>query len=374
MKEAPLIITPGELTQLAAHLAKEPSVALDTEASGFHHYHERIGLIQLSDREQTWLVDPLVLKDMSPLGRVLQSAKSESVIHDAGFDLRLLKRAYGFRIPRVFDTLVAAQLVNEPGLGLAALLHKYFGVEQDKRFQKADWCKRPLTPAMLAYASGDTRHLLALRDVLAEKLVALGRWDWALEEFDLQTGIPFQEEARKEPAFLRIKGAKRLKPQELAVLKEVVEWREGVASRLDRASFMIVGNETLLNLARQPVSNLKALAAVKGMGRTTLKRYGRDILAAVERGVRMPKDQWPRLEKPKRFPRDPAFDERFDRLKEVRNTLAQQYELRSGLVTPNHVLKEIARIKPASIQELMAIGDVRKYQAEVFGPELLRAI
>lgn len=374
MKEAPLIADPVAFKDLMARLAGETTLALDTEASSFHRFHERIGLIQLSNRQDTWLIDPLALHDVQELGDLLGSEQGETVVHDADFDLRLLKRMYGFRVRHIFDTLIAAELVNEPELGLASLLKKYFGLQLDKRFQKADWTKRPLTQGMLDYAAMDTRYLLALRDELAAALHAKGRWDWATEEFSLLTEIPFQDQGEHEPAFLRIKGAKALKPKELAILRELHEWRNGVAARLDRAPFMVVGNDVLIHLARDPAPTLAALGQIKGMGQTAVDRYGTEILNALQRGQRTPKDLWPRLERPKRHPRDPQLEERVKRLKTVRDKLAADLDLRPGIVAANHQLLDIARAKPATMDDLLAIADVRRYQAKEFGSALLSVI
>ncbi len=374
MKEAPLIADPAAFGELMRHLEHEPCVALDTEASSFHRFHERIGLIQLSNRQDTWLIDPLALPKVDELGTLLGSEHGETVVHDADFDLRLLKRMYGFRVRHIFDTLIAAELVNEPELGLASLLKKYFGLQLDKRFQKADWTKRPLTQGMLDYAAMDTRYLIALRDELAVALHAKGRWEWALEEFSLLTEIPFQEKEDQGPGFLRIKGAKALKPRELAVLKELYEWRNGVASRLDRAPFMVLGNEAMIELARQPMHHLHALAQVKGVGQMTIDKYGQEILQAVDRGVQTPREAWPRVERPKRHPRDPQLEERVKRLKAVRDKLAVAHELQPGIVAANQLLMDIARSAPHSLEELARVPHLRKYQARVFGPQLLEVI
>jgi ribonuclease D len=374
MPHAPLIAEPGPFRELMGRLGKEPCLALDTEASSFHRFHERIGLVQLSDRRDTWLLDPLALSDMDGLGTLLGSEKSETVIHDADFDLRLLKRMYGFRVRRIFDTLIAAELVNEPELGLASLLKKHFGLQLDKRFQKADWCKRPLTPGMLEYAAMDTRHLIALRDKLEEALKAKGRLDWAQEEFALLTEMPFRSKVDDTPGFLRMKGAQTLKPKELAVLRELYDWRNSVAGPLDRAPFMVLGNEVLLALAKAPVRDLAALAAVKGVGPSAITKYGEAILAAQQRGLDMPKDQWPRLERPKRLPRDPQLEERVKRLKAERDKLAAEQDLRPGIVAANHLLMDLGRAKPANLDELLAVPEMRRYQALAFGPRLLEVM
>jgi len=374
MAEAPLIAEPGPLRDLMARLSGEGTLALDTEASSFHRFHERIGLIQLSDRKETWLLDPLALPDMGALGKLLGTEGNETVIHDADYDLRLLKRMYGFRVRHIFDTLIAAELVNEPELGLASLMKKYFNIQLDKRYQKADWTKRPLTQGMLDYAAMDTRNLIALRDVLAAKLNDLGRMAWAVEEFGLLTEIPFQAHDDQTPGFLRIKGAKAMRPKELAILRELHAWRDSVAARIDRAPFMVLGNEVMLALSRQPVSSLAELAVLKGIGPSIMEKHAADILAAVERGLAVPKDQWPRMERPKRWPRDPAFDERFKRLKVVRDELAARYELRPGIIAANQLLTDIARAKPADMAALQAVPGLRKYQAQEFGLALLEVV
>lgn len=374
MEETPLIASHRPFHDLMGRLASEPSIALDTEASSFHRFHERIGLIQLSNRSETFLLDPMVLENLDELGVILGDEKSEIVVHDADFDLRLIKRMYGFRVRHVFDTLIAAELINEPELGLASLMRKYFNIELDKRFQKADWCKRPLTREMMNYAAMDTRHLIALRDILAEQLIAKGRWEWASEEFSLLTEVPFQAKEDPTPGFLRIKGAKALKPKELAVLRELHQWRASEASRLDRAAFMILGNDTLLTLSREPVTDLAQLGQVKGVGHSTLDKYGADILAAMRRGMDLPKEEWPRPERPKRFPRDPELDERVKRLKTVRDQMALTYDLRPGIIAANQLLLDIARSRPMDIAALSALPGMRNYQAKEFGITLLNAL
>jgi ribonuclease D len=374
MEEAPLIATAGPFEELMHRLAGETCLALDTEASSFHRYHERIGLVQLSNRTETFLLDPMALKEVSALGRILGSEHTETVIHDADYDLRLLKRMYGFRVRNIFDTLIAAELINEPELGLASLLRKYFGIQLDKRFQKADWCKRPLTPEMLAYAAMDTRHLIALRDVLAEQLEAKGRMAWAKEEFGLLTEVPFLAKEDATPAFLRIKGAKALKPKDLAVLRELHTWRDGVASQLDRAPFMVLGNDVLLGLAAGPVTEHAGLAQVKGIGPSAMDKYAADIISAMQRGIQAPKEQWPRLERPRRFPRDPGLDERMKRMKTVRDELALAFDLRPGIVAANQLLLDIARLRPGDAEALAAVPGMRRYQVEAFGEALLKVL
>lgn len=371
---APLLTRPEELAELAATLAQEPSIALDTEATGFHRYHERICLVQLSTRERTWLVDALALDGLAPLGAIMTDARVELVIHDADYDLRLFKKNYGFKASRVFDTFIAAELLNEEQLSLAGLLEKYAGEKLDKKFQKADWSQRPLPPAMLAYAAKDTAHLLKLRDTLAKKLVEKGRMAWAEEEFRLLVHIPFEPQEDNEPGFLKVKGAKALRPHQLAVLRELHGWREQLAERLDRAPFMILGNDVIVDLSKDPPGDLKALAARKGVGPRVIERNSEAILRAIERGRTLPKEQWPRVPKSLRYDRDPEFEERVLRLRTARERLMVEHDLRPGIVCANHLLAAIARRMPTSLQELRTIEGMRNYQVDVFGQDLLNAL
>ncbi|MBL7985244.1 MAG: ribonuclease D [Flavobacteriales bacterium] len=368
-----LITRTSELVGLMATLRKEPVLALDTEASSFHRYRERICLIQLSTRTKTWLIDPLTVDDMSALGKALAEPTTEWVIHDADYDLRMLKKMYGFRAVNVFDTMISVELLNEPELGLAANLKKHFGVELNKKYQKADWSKRPLSSEMLAYAAMDTTYLIGLRDILKKELEEKGRFSWAQEEFEALVHIPFAP-VEEEPAYLRMKGAKALKPRQLAVLRELHAWRESVAEKMDRAPFMVLGNDVLLDVSKEPPADLAGLAARKGVGESILARSGTAIMKAIETGLSLPKEDWPRIPRPKRYERDDDYEDRLKRLKQKRDTIATARDLRQGIVCPNHVLMDIARLLPGDAKALRAISGLRDWQVREFGEELLKAL
>ena len=374
MAEFELITTKQALIACMERLAPEKVVALDTEASSFHRFKERVCLVQLSTRGQTFLIDPMAVPDLAPLGKLLADPGMEIVIHDADYDLRMLAKHHGIRVENVFDTLVAAELVNEPEIGLAALLGKYQGLVIDKKFQKADWSKRPLPAPMLDYAAGDTSHLIALRDILEEKLQQKKRLSWAQEEFALLPNMPFSQAANEEPGFLRMKGAKSLKPDQLAVLRELHVWRDQIAEQQDRAAFMVLGNDVLLALAKEPPNGIEEVGALKGVNERIIERYGKQVMMAIKRGQDLPKEQWPRTERPKRWNRDNDYEERFKRLKQVREELTSAHDLRPGIVAANQLLADIARTLPGDIAALGALPGMRKYQVENFGTALLKVL
>jgi ribonuclease D len=370
--DVPLIDSQADLEALFARLRNAPLLAVDTEAASFHRFNDRVYLLQISSRDETAIVDPLAVGSLTPLAEVLADPAVEIVFHDADYDLRLLDREYGYRATNLFDTRVAAQLLNEPGVGLAALLEKYLGVRLDKRFQRADWSARPLSPPMLEYAASDTRHLPELRDILRVQLEARGRLSWAEEEFALLDGIRWSP-PDGEPGYLRLKGAKALKGRELAILRELFAWREGIAQQSDRATFRILNNEPMLTMAKQPPADLAALKAIPGIGGEQAERRGREILAAVKRGLEVAERDLPRVERAPRKPFDQAFEARLERLKAARNRLAGELDLAPGVLCPNGTLEAIARSNPTTLEALGALPELRRWQLREIGEQLLAA-
>jgi ribonuclease D len=362
------------LERVVNALGGEPLVGADTEAASFHRYHDRVYLIQLSSRTSTAVIDPLAVQDLGPFGRILADPAVEVVFHDADYDLRLLDRQYGFRAVHIFDTRIAAQLLNEPGIGLAALLEKYLGVALDKRFQRADWSARPLPAEMLRYAASDTRHLPALRDQLRGRLLEQGRLSWAEEEFAALEQVRWGAGPAEEAGYLRIKGARTLRGRSLAALRELYRWREDTAARSDRAAFRIMNAEPLLEIARTLPTDPAGLRAIRGVGTELVERRGREILGAVRRALDLPEQELPRIERPPRRPSDPAFDARVEQLKLKRNELAVRFSLAPGVLCPNATLEAIARAMPRTIDELRAIPGVRRWQAEAVGKDLIESL
>lgn len=355
--------------------ARPTVIALDTEGASFHRFVDRIYLLQLSTREQSAIIDPLAVGPaaLAPLGTLLQDPGVEVVFHDSDYDVRLLHQDYGWHVTTIFDTRIAAQLLGVRAFGLAALLDQYFGVKLEKKYQRADWSMRPLTPAMLDYAAQDTRYLLALRDRLRAELDAAGRWSWAAEEFARLEG------ARWEPedsglSFLRVKGARDLTRRELAVLGELVRWRDALAAEQDRATFRVVGNEALLEIARAQPTTREALISIRGMPRGIVDGRASDVVAAVRRGQEMPEESLPRFPRAPRWDRDPDFDDRVARLKTVRDTAAARLGLDPGVLCPRDRLEAIARRRPVSLEELATVPDMRRWQVAELGEPMLAAV
>jgi len=348
-------------------------LALDTEGASFHRFVDRIYLLQLSTRERTAIIDPIPIGTPSLLGGLLEDRGVEVVFHDADYDLRLLQQDYRWHVRNIFDTRIAAQLLGIRAFGLAALLERYFGVKLDKKHQRADWSMRPLPQGMLDYAAQDTIHLLELRDRLKHDLEHAGRWDWAREEFALLEGTKWGDDDSAN-AFLRVKGARDLTRRELAVLRELVPWRDAIARQLDRATFRVVGNEQLLDIARQQPATRDALAAIKGMPRALLDSRGNELLDAIKRGLAVPDADLPRFPKAARWDRDPEFDVRVSALKTVRDEAATQLDLDPGVLCARDRLEAVARKNPKNRDDLETIAELRQWQRAVLGESFLKAL
>jgi ribonuclease D len=364
---------PEAVARFVATISNTRSIALDTEGASFHRFIDRIYLLQLSTREASAILDPLTIGVPESLGTLLESRDVEVVFHDADYDLRLLHQDYDWRVTNIFDTRVAAQLLGIRAFGLAALLEKYFGLKLDKKHQRADWSMRPLTPGMLEYAAQDTAYLLDLRDRLGNELEKLQRGSWAREEFARLEGTRWEAEDARE-AFLRVKGARDLTRRQLALLKELVQWRDGVAKTVDRATFRVVSNETLLELARLAPIARAQLVGVKGMPRGILESRSSEILNAVEQGLSVPDADLPRFPRAQRWDRDPDFDDVVAKLKTVRDDAAARLDLDPGVLCPRERLESIARRRPDSVDELRDIPELRRWQIEQLGEEFIRAL
>ena len=295
------------------------------------------------------------------------------MFHDADYDLRLLHQDYGWHVTNIFDTRIASQLLGIKSFGLAALLEQYFDVKLDKKHQRADWSMRPLSADMLEYAAQDTRFLLQLKDHMTGALEKQSRLHWAREEFARLEGTRWEAEESME-GFLRLKGARDLSRRELAVLREVANWRDTVAAQLDRATFRVMGNEVLFELARTTPRSVSELAAIRGMPKGMLERAGSDIVAAVRRGSEVPEAELPKFPKGQRWNKDRDFDDRVARLKSVRDAAAARLELDPGVLCSRERLENIARSGAKNVEELAAVPDLRRWQIEEMGAGFLAAL
>ena len=365
--------------RVAEALAEAGTVAVDCEAAGFHRYSDRLCLVQLSTADRTFVLDPLAV-DLGPsLRPFLEDPRRTTILHGASYDLRLLDRDLGIRVGALVDTQVAASLLGEPAMGLQALLDRHFGIQVSKRFQRADWAARPLSAEMIEYAANDTRHLHRLAELLEARLAEAGRLGWAREEYGRL--LDSASEAAGAPAAVvdpvtRVKAARRLDDRAVTALREAIAWRDGIARARDRAPFRVVSDAALLAAVRTRPPSVAALAAVKGFPPRLARTEGGallGILARVEGLSARDLVPYPRPEA-RRARRGPEEEAAFERLKAVRNRVAGRLGLDRGRVMANQTLREVVAAKPGDRAGLAAVAEVRLWQVDVMGGELLRAL
>ncbi|MFB3818111.1 MAG: ribonuclease D [Candidatus Methylomirabilales bacterium] len=366
---------PEELQALAARLAHARAVAVDTESNSLYHFPEQVCLVQLAEEDGTIsLVDPLALPDLSALAPTFASPTAVKVLHGAAYDVSSLKRDFGFQFARIFDSMVAAQFLGLPELGLSALVERYFGVAPGRSRQKDDWTARPLTPEQERYAADDVRYLLPLRRRLAGELAARGREAWVEEECEALAALLPAERVFDPDDALRLKGASLLDRRGLAALRELFAAREAWARATGRPPFRVLGNDTLLRLAQERPRTLAALGKIPGCTPRCVDRCGAGILAAIRQAESLPEDALPTPARPRKPRIPPAVERRLAALNAWRAEAAPRAGLDPGLLLPRRLMEVLAEAPPASPAGLAAVPGLRRWRVEHFGKEILQAL
>ena len=278
--EPRLIADPGGLSALVDEVRREPVVALDTESNSFHAYRERVCLLQISTRGGDWVVDPLAV-DPRPLGALL--GERVVVLHGADYDVRCLKREYGWALPRLFDTMAAARRLGHAGLGLSALVEAHFGARLSKKHQRSDWGKRPLSPDQISYAALDTHFLLPLHDLLHGELRQRGLREEAQREFEKIASAEPRARVFDREGWRRLPGARALDPPSRAALRALWCAREERASESDRPPFKVMPEHTMVEIARRRPLSADELGRLPGVTPGLLRRVGDLVLEALRR-------------------------------------------------------------------------------------------
>lgn len=359
---------PAALEQLVDTLLRQPVIAVDTESNSLFAYQEQVCLIQFSTETSDYLVDPLAIDNLLPLGQVFANPAIEKVFHAAEYDLICLKRDFGFEFNNLFDTMLASRILGRPSLGLGAILDEQFGVQADKRFQRANWAKRPLSPAMMQYARMDTHFLIPLRDMLEPLLIESGRMGLAEEDFRRMTRVLAGNHDNGTSCW-RISGAQDLSPRQAAILMELCAFREDRARMVNQPPFRVLPNQTLLELAQIMPRKRSELSQVFGLSPKLIDRFGNGLLAAVERGIVGPPAYRPVNPRP-----SDLILWRLDTMRNWRKLTAREMGVESDVVLPRDTLEIIAERGPHNLEELAAIMSELPWRLDRFGRQILTAL
>ena len=349
-------------------LQKAHEISVDTESDSLFVYYEKVCLIQISADGQSYVIDPLETGDLSRLNDVFSDAAILKIFHAAEYDLMCLKRDFRFEFNNLFDTMIAARMLGRKEIGLGALIESEFGIHLDKKYQKANWGIRPLSHEMLQYAVSDTRYLSALKDRLQAELKVRHMEDLANEDFIRLCKTPAGAAEPAAPVWWKASGGTELTTSQIAVLQGLCEFREKAAQQRDIPPFKVISNAALVNIVLEDPKTEAALKRIKGVGDSTVKRYGKSIIQINK--------TWKNR---KRIPAHPSMQRpsngilsRREHLKEWRKNTGAGMDVPSDVVLPRDILEEIAVSGPRTETELKEIMKESPVRFERFGQELLK--
>ncbi len=282
-----MIATQNELQDLIERAERCDAIALDTEFIWERTYYPRFGLIQLAlSDEDCYLIDPLAIKDLSELGRLLADPNIVKIFHDAPQDLAILNRACGSPPRNIFDTRLAAGFTGlSATLSLSKLVKILLDIDLRKTETRTNWLKRPLDKEQLEYAQDDVRYLRALRILLLSSIIGPEIKSWLQEELELLDNPATYTGYRDEDRYLKIKEAGNLDPNALSILRELTMWREKEARSTNRPRGHIVPDTVLVDIAKKHLDNLDVIKVETKISSRAVKRYGKQIIAAVKGGM-----------------------------------------------------------------------------------------
>ena len=367
------IDTPDGVREAARRCATASRIALETEADSMHSYFPKVCLIQISANGHHMVIDPLAVEpeDLRPLWEVVGDPNVPVLMHGADYDIRILDRDYGARIAGLQDTQIMAQLLGEEKTGLAALLEKELGIHLDKKYQRADWGRRPLNAGQLAYAAADTAHLGDLVARLGARLESLDRWEWARQDFRKLECVRHSTEDPDPLVFERIKGGRGLRGEARDRLFSLHQWRDRRARSLDVPPFKVLGNKPLLAMAEQPPTDLEELGKGGGGGARAVRRWGGGLRRVGTRPRRAPK----RVRHLRPPSPDAAERKRLTRMLAARDVKAEELGIQAGLLCSRGVAEAVSSRQPlcTTVQDLADAG-FEGWRLEVLGKDFLEAI
>jgi ribonuclease D len=368
-----LIDNTKDLERFAAGIKNAACLAVDLEADSMFHFQERVCLIQIATGHQTVVIDPIGCSTLTVLQPIFRDPAVCKIFHGADYDVRSLFRDFEIDVHNLFDTQLASMYLGYHETGLDAVLQRHFGVKLDKRYQKKDWSQRPLPTEMVDYAAADVAYLIPLKEQLDAALAAKERLGWVVEECTLLSRVrpPVNDD---QPLYLRFKGAGRLAPRNLAVLENLLRYRRKTAKRKDRPLFKILSNTSLLKIAGALPTTAEALEKIQAISPKQRQMYARGLVSAVKKGLEIPVKELPVYPR-RKPPRMPSLaPERIKLLKAWRDTLAARLGLDPALLLTKALISAVAVANPADFAALIRVADIRRWQCETFGREIIAVL
>lgn len=284
--EAPpytLITDFNELLALASTWQNVDAIAIDTEFIRTHTFFAEPGLIQIADGEGVYLIDPLAIKDLSPLIPILENPNIIKIMHSMSEDVGLLFHSVGAQISCVFDTqIVAAFLGIAVSPGYQNLVSDVLGVELDKGETRSDWLQRPLTSSQLHYAALDVIYLLKLYQELKSKLIDAGYFEALFEETNFLVEQVFSAWYHPDLAYLKLRGGWELSENSQRLLQKLVAWRDQMALQENLPKPWVFNDASLIEIARIRPKNVIQIKQVKELKSRSYRQFSERLITLIE--------------------------------------------------------------------------------------------
>jgi ribonuclease D len=276
-----LLETPAQLAEAKNAWAARNTLGIDTEFVRERTYRADLGLVQISDGETAWLLDPIALPDLEALRWLLTQPNILKVLHSCSEDLEVLLNSVGALPQPLVDTQMACAMLGQPlQMGYHSACEWLFDVPIDKEQTRSNWCKRPLSERQLHYAAMDVVLLPEMLEQLRTRLENLGRWSW-LEEDVTRMQRNAQLTVAPEEAYLRFNGGGRLDDPSLRVLRALACWREQTAMERNLARGFVIPDGALVQMAKAKPASIGDLRSIEGIHPRALKRYQQTLLRLI---------------------------------------------------------------------------------------------
>ncbi|MCR5392603.1 MAG: ribonuclease D [Olsenella sp.] len=290
------ISTSDELSAFCERIGKERVIAVDTEFLRERTYYPKLCLVQVGTASEIGAIDPILIKDLSPLASIFADERVTKVFHACGQDLEVILDGMGVACTSVFDTQVAAAFLGmRQQVSYASLVEAYAGVRLPKAESLTDWSRRPLDPEQLTYAEDDVRYLPAIYESMIEQLVEKDRLSWVQPEI-AEVCDPSHMHRDPRMAYLRLKRSSSLTRRQLAIAREVCAWREKTAASHDIPRKWVLSDEVVVEVCKRAPRTRDRLRKIRGTDQLAEKDV-RDLLEMVQVGEGVPASECPQQER-----------------------------------------------------------------------------
>ena len=296
-----MFITDQADLEAFAKRARESSLlAIDTEFLREKTYYAKLCLLQMQTDDETVIVDPFAVSDLTVLAPVFTDPAVLKLFHAGSQDIEILYRAVGVMPAPIFDTQLAAALLGHTQqIGYGALVGLFCGVQLKKIDSYTDWSRRPLSPSQVEYAADDVIYLPEVYRKMSAQLESLGRIHWLDPDF-AELVDPKKYAINERDRYRRLKRVGQLKRRQLSAAREVAEWRELKAERSDIPRKWVMTDEQIVEACKREASSIDELFMVRGLSDKLSTRDAREVVKCLVRGLNTPADDWPDQDKPSR--------------------------------------------------------------------------